>query len=172
MFTSSLFDWVCNNAQIMHKHLQQPEQRVWRHMLYIIMNNASSQRTDRNEKKNQTMEFSASHQHRHMHGSSALLKACHQREGQRLHCTKTTSREHSMTSYSYLCIRCKDCTSASIEIRGSYRFNRRMGVLLTVREWATTYSLIEYRHKEHVTVFEIRFHFINGLDPERERNTI
>lgn len=32
-----------------------------------------------------------------MSGSSALLKACHQRKGQRLHCTKTTSREHSVT---------------------------------------------------------------------------
>lgn len=41
-----------------------------------------------------------------------------------------------------------------------------------MREGATTYGLIEYCHKEHVTVFKIRFHFINGLDPERERNTI
>lgn len=40
-----------------------------------------------------------------------------------------------------------------------------------MREGATTYSLIEYGHEEHVTVFEIRFHFINGLDPESE-NTI
>lgn len=46
-----------------------------------------------------------------------------------------------------------------------------IGVLLTMREGATTYSLVEYSHKEHVTVFEIRFHFINGLDPESERQT-
>lgn len=44
-----------------------------------------------------------------------------------------------------------------------------ISVLLTMREGATTYSLVEYRHKEHVTVFEIGFHFIDGLDPERER---
>lgn len=37
--------------------------------------------------------------------------------------------------------------------------------LLTVREGATAHSLIEYGHKEHVTVFEIWLHFINGLDP-------
>lgn len=40
---------------------------------------------------------------------------------------------------------------------------------LTVREGAATYSLVEYCHKEHVTVLEIRFHFIDGLDPESER---
>lgn len=42
-----------------------------------------------------------------------------------------------------------------------------MTVLLTMREGATTHSFIEYCHKEHVTVFEIRFHLINGLDPKR-----
>lgn len=38
-----------------------------------------------------------------------------------------------------------------------------------MREGAATHSFIEDCHKKHVTVFEIRFHFVNGLDPERER---
>lgn len=41
-----------------------------------------------------------------------------------------------------------------------------------MREGATTHSFIEYCHKEHVTVFEIRFHFINGLDPKGESDTL
>lgn len=38
--------------------------------------------------------------------------------------------------------------------------------LLTVRKGAATHSFVEYRHKKHVTVFEVRLHFVNGLNPE------
>lgn len=51
------------------------------------------------------------------------------------------------------------------------KFDRWIDVLLTVREGATAHSLIKDRHKEHVAIFKIRFHFINGLDPGKERNT-
>lgn len=44
-------------------------------------------------------------------------------------------------------------------------------ITLTVRKGATAYSLVEYCHEEHVTVFEIGLHFINGLDPVIERKT-
>lgn len=37
-----------------------------------------------------------------------------------------------------------------------------------MREGAATHRLVEYRHQEHVTVFEIGLHFIDGLDPESE----
>lgn len=46
-------------------------------------------------------------------------------------------------------------------------FKRRTD-LLTMREGASTHSFIEDRHKKHVAVFEIRFHFVNGLNPERK----
>lgn len=52
------------------------------------------------------------------------------------------------------------------------KFDRTIEVLLTVREGAAAHSLIEDRHKEHVAIFKIGFHFINGLDPRKERNTI
>lgn len=48
-------------------------------------------------------------------------------------------------------------------------FKRRTN-LLTMREGASTHSFIEDRHKKHVAVFEIRFHFVNGLNPERKRS--
>lgn len=41
--------------------------------------------------------------------------------------------------------------------------------LLTMREGASTHSFIENCHKKHVAVFEIWFHFVNGLNPERQR---
>lgn len=49
---------------------------------------------------------------------------------------------------------------------------RIIDVVLTVREGAAAHSLIKDRHKEHVAVFKIRFHFIDGLYPGKERNTI
>lgn len=47
------------------------------------------------------------------------------------------------------------------------KFKRRIS-LLTMREGAATHSFIEYCHKKHVTVFEVRFHFVNGLNPEEK----
>lgn len=38
-----------------------------------------------------------------------------------------------------------------------------------MREGASTHSFIENCHKKHVAVFEIRFHFVNGLNPKRKR---
>lgn len=49
--------------------------------------------------------------------------------------------------------------------------DRIIDVVLTVREGATAHSLIKDRHKEHVAIFKIRFHFINGLYPGKERHT-
>lgn len=43
-------------------------------------------------------------------------------------------------------------------------------VLLTMGEGAATHGFIQDRHEEHVAVFEIRFHLVNGLDPEIESN--
>lgn len=37
-------------------------------------------------------------------------------------------------------------------------------------EGAATNGFIQNRHEEHVAVFEIRFHFVNGLNPEIESN--
>lgn len=37
-------------------------------------------------------------------------------------------------------------------------------------EGAATHGFIQDRYKEHVAVFEIRFHLVNGLDPEIESN--
>lgn len=51
----------------------------------------------------------------------------------------------------------------------SHHFKSRIS-LLTMREGATTHSFIEYCHKKHVTVFEVRFHFVNGLNPEEEKD--
>lgn len=39
-----------------------------------------------------------------------------------------------------------------------------------MREGASTHSFIKDSHKKHVAVFEIRFHFVNGLNPERKRS--
>lgn len=39
-----------------------------------------------------------------------------------------------------------------------------------MREGAATHGFVQDRHKEHVAVFEIRFHLVNGLDPEIESN--
>lgn len=46
-------------------------------------------------------------------------------------------------------------------------FKRRIS-LLTMRKGTATHSFIEYCHKKHVTVFEVRFHFVNGLNPEEK----
>lgn len=51
------------------------------------------------------------------------------------------------------------------------KFDRITDVVLTVREGATAHSLIKDRHKEHVAIFKIWFHFIDGLYPGKERNT-
>lgn len=41
-----------------------------------------------------------------------------------------------------------------------------LSVSLTVREGASTHGLVENRHQEHVAVLEIRFHLVDGLDPD------
>lgn len=159
---------VVTMQKISHKHLQHPEQSD-----IICFTSSWTMQAVRVQtlRRKRTRQWKPVHHIKtdNMSGSSALLKACHQRKGQRLHCTKTTSREHSVT-FSYHYLWCKECKSTSTESRDLYQFNRL--ILLTVRERAATYSLIEYCHEEHVTVFEIRFHFINGLNPEREGNTI
>lgn len=39
-----------------------------------------------------------------------------------------------------------------------------------MRKGATTHGLVQDRHEEHVAVFKIRFHLVNGFDPEIEPN--
>lgn len=39
-----------------------------------------------------------------------------------------------------------------------------------MRKGAATHGLVQDRHEEHVAVFKIRFHLVNGLDPAIESN--
>ena len=118
-------------------------------------------KTDRNE----STELSASHRNRPRDGSSALLKSCHQRQGQRLHCAENTSREQLFHNSSHT-LPAQDAAQRESET------DIRSATSLTMREGAPTHGLVQDGHQEHVAVFEIRLHLIDGLDPERERNNI
>lgn len=92
-------------SQTWYSNVSNSQRRQWHHMLHIAGNNDSRQRTDKAETKNQTMELIPSHHNRHMRGSSALLEACHQRERQRLHCTKDKQRTfHYITFWLCHCV--------------------------------------------------------------------
>jgi len=41
--------------------------------------------------------------------------------------------------------------------------------VLTVREGAAAHRLVQDGHQEHVTVLKVRLHFVDGLDPERDK---
>lgn len=93
---------------------------------------------------------------------SALLKARHQRQGKGLHCETDKQKEKTVNAL----IR-KSHPMLTIK-RGPW-LQRQISVVLTVGKRATAYSLVQYGHQEHVTVFEIRFHLINGFNPGIEK---
>jgi len=64
----------------------------WHHKLHIIKNNESSLRKDR------IKQWSWLQSAQTLDDRSALLKSCHQREGQRLHCMERKSRAKLSTS--------------------------------------------------------------------------
>lgn len=106
--------------------------------------------------------------HWHPDSLSALLEPCHQGESQGLHCTRENSRERVIASASIE----KTVKEYSINITCKSLVDvHKESFLLTMREGTPTYSLIQDCYEEHVAVFEIRFHFIDRLDPKIEQQT-
>lgn len=113
MFTSILFDCGSKITQVILQHHivhhRQSEQKV---TSYVAHHHEQWQQSENRQLwGGEPKQWRSVHQIRtDVCGSSALLKPGHQREGQRLHCARTTNKQHLLTSSLLLCIRCKECS--------------------------------------------------------------